>query len=478
MFCSRSSQVLPEVREYERGMATWLNAYVGPLMDGYILRLQNQLMGARLSVMQSHAGTISAQQAGQHAVRLLLSGPAGGLQGAHYVASMANIDKLLTFDMGGTSTDVALIDGKIRLTSEGQIDRYPVAVPMVDMHTIGAGGGSIAWLDSGGMLQVGPQSAGAQPGPACYGLGGTEPTVTDANLILGRLPQQTALGGGMAVDLEKASQVFSSLAEAMNCMIEEAARGVIRIANDHMAQALRVISVQRGLDPSEYSLTCFGGAGGLHVCELAELMGMDRALVPIHAGVLSALGMLVAPPSRQLSHAYHRRLCDCSQTEIDAELEKLTAQGQSELRHDGVTAYSVQYDLDLRYEGQSSSLQIAWQGLIDTEEAFHRQHESLYGHRLEIPVEVVNLRVGLEGKQPPPKLPRIETTADATAITHVKLMGEDRAVPVYDRLQLRPGQVLMGPALITEKVSTTMIIAGWSGEVDAYGNLMLRRIEP
>jgi N-methylhydantoinase A len=475
MFCSRSSSVLPEVREYERGMATWLNAYVGPLMEGYILRLQKRLVGARLSVMQSHAGTISAALAGHHAVRLLLSGPAGGLQGAHYVASQAGMEKLLTFDMGGTSTDVALIDGKIRLTSEGRIDRYPVAVPMVDMHTIGAGGGSIAWLDSGGMLQVGPQSAGARPGPACYGLGGTQPTVTDANLILGRLPGQTALGGGMAVDLKKANQAFLSLAEAMNCSVEEAARGVIRIANDHMAQALRVISVQRGLDPRDYSLTCFGGAGGLHVCELAELMGMDQALVPIHAGVLSALGMLVAPPSRQLSHAYNRRLSDCSQSDIASELERLSAQGKAELRYDGVTDFGIQHELDLRYEGQSSSLRLSWKDITFTEEAFHQLHESLYGHRLDIPVEVVNLRVGLEGKQQPPELPRLEAGPDAASLSIVQLAGDDQPVPVYDRLQLRSGQTLLGPALVTEKVSTTLIVAGWSGEVDPYGNLMLTK---
>jgi len=477
MFCSRSSSVLPEVREYERGMATWLNAYVGPLMEGYILRLQDNLNGARLAVMQSHAGTISAAQAGHHAVRLLLSGPAGGLQGAHYVASKAGMKRLLTFDMGGTSTDVALIDGKIRLTSEGRIDRYPVAVPMVDMHTIGAGGGSIAWLDSGGMLQVGPESSSARPGPACYGLGGTQPTVTDANLILGRLPGQTALGGGMAVDLEKAEQAFRSLAEAMNCSVEAAARGVIRIANDHMAQALRVISVQRGLDPRDYSLTCFGGAGGLHVCELAELMGMDQALVPIHAGVLSALGMLVAPPSRQLSHAYNRRLTDCSQADIETELERLTGLGKAELSHDGVTDFRIQHELDLRYEGQSSSLRLSWKDIAHTEEAFHGLHESLFGHRLDIPVEVVNLRIGLEGKQQPPELPRLAAGPDADPLSIVKLADDAQPVSVYDRVQLRPGQKLLGPALVTEKVSTTLILSGWSGEVDPYGNLILTKTD-
>jgi N-methylhydantoinase A len=475
MFCTRSSRVLPEMREYERGMATWLNAYVGPLMEGYILRLKEGLRDARLAVMQSHAGTISAAQAGKHAVRLLLSGPAGGLQGARHVASMAGIHKLLSFDMGGTSTDVALIDGQIRLTSEGHIDRYPVAVPMVDMHTIGAGGGSIAWLDAGGMLQVGPESAGARPGPACYGQGGQKPTVTDANLILGRLPRQTALGGGMSVDIEKSRQAFVPLAEAMGCRIEEAANGVIRIANDHMAQALRVISVQRGLDPRAYSLTCFGGAGGLHVCELAELLDMDKALVPIHGGVLSALGMLVAPPSRQLSHAFNRRLTECSNTEIEAALDSLAAQGRTELEHDGIMEIATHYNLDLRYEGQSSSLRLPWEDITGTLEAFHQLHESRFGHRLDIPVEVVNLRAGLEGKQEPPPLPHLETKKPAKPIAFENLQGCTDPVPVYERLELMTGQELQGPGLITEKVSTTLISAGWTCQVDDYGNLILSR---
>jgi N-methylhydantoinase A len=242
-----------------------------------------------------------------------------------------------------------------------------------------------------------------------------------------------------------------------------------------MAQALRVISVQRGLAPGAYSLTCFGGAGGLHVCELAELLGMDNALVPIHGGVLSALGMLVAPPSRQLSHAFNRLLAECSNMEIESALDSLAAQGRTELEHDGITEMATHYSLDLRYEGQSSTLRLPWQDITSTLEAFHQQHESRYGHRLDIPVEVVNLRAGLEGRQDPPPLPRLETSEPAEPVTFEDLQGCTDPVPVYDRLQLMAEQELSGPSLITEKVSTTMISSGWSCRVDDYGNLILSR---
>ena len=264
IFVSRASQILPECKEYERGIATWLNAYVGPLVEGYLQRLATGVAHARISVMQSSGGTIAAEHAGQQAVNMLLSGPAGGIAGAKYMGDCAQHSRLLTFDMGGTSTDVALIDGELQLITEGRIGHYPVAVPMVDMHTIGAGGGSIAWIDVGGLLRVGPESAGANPGPACYGKGGVRATVTDANLILGRLQADAFLGGSMTLDIEAARQAIHGIASNMDKGIEETAEGIIRIANEHMAQALRVMSVQRGIDPRQLTLTSFGGAGGLH----------------------------------------------------------------------------------------------------------------------------------------------------------------------------------------------------------------------
>ncbi|HKJ08516.1 MAG TPA: hydantoinase/oxoprolinase family protein, partial [Gammaproteobacteria bacterium] len=263
VFVSRSSAVLPEYREYERGVATWLNSYVGPLVQGYLGRLGSALAPASVTVMQSSGDTVDASAAGERSVHLLLSGPAGGLSGAAFVGRAAGSPRLLTFDMGGTSTDVALIDGEPRLTTEGTIGPYPVAVPMVDMHTIGAGGGSIATVDAGGMLQVGPQSAGADPGPACYGAGGSEATVTDANLVLGRLLPDAFLGGAMELDVGAAQRAVGRLARVMDVSVERAAAGIVQVANEHMAQALRVISVQRGVDPRTLVLTSFGGAGGL-----------------------------------------------------------------------------------------------------------------------------------------------------------------------------------------------------------------------
>ena len=476
IFVSRSSRVLPEYREYERGMATWLNAYVGPLMQGYLARLEAGVAAARLKVMQSHGGTIDAAQAGANAVQLLLSGPAGGLMGARHVARESARHRLLTFDMGGTSTDVALIDGEIGLTAESEIAGYPVAVPMVDMHTIGAGGGSIAWIDSGGLLQVGPQSAGAAPGPACYGQGGERPTVTDANLILGHLPQTTRLGGGMQVDVAAARAAMAPLAECLGLSIEAAAEGILRIANEHMAQALRVISVQRGIDPKGFTLMPFGGAGGLHVCALADALGMGRALVPMHGGVLSALGMLVAPPGRQLSRTLQGLLADLAEAGIEQALAAMEAEGRASLAEEGVAEVDVQRALDLRYEGQSTTLTVPWRGLAHAEADFHDAHREAYGHALEMPVELVNLRVGLTGTAPAVHLPTRPEAVLGEPAERLPVHGVEQPVPVYRRADLPAGARLPGPVLITEPVATTWVEPGWEVAVDATGNLFVARV--
>lgn len=475
MFVSRSSAVLPEYREYERGMATWLNAWVGPLVEGYVERLRAGLAPAPLTVMQSSGATVSAAQASRNAVQLLLSGPAGGLKGAQFVGRTAGCERLLTFDMGGTSTDVALIDGEPRLTGEGRIGPYPVAVPMVDMHTIGAGGGSLARVDAGGMLQVGPRSAGADPGPACYGRGGAEPTVTDANLLLGRLRPDAFLGGAMHLDVEAARRAMAPLAERLGLDPEAAARGIVDLANEHMAQALRVISVQRGEDPGDFVLVSFGGAGGLHVCALAEALGMERALVPVHAGVLSALGMLAAPRGRQLSQTRAGLLDICSDEELDRDLEALARQGLAALIEEGVRPEDVErrYSLDLRYLGQSYTLNLPWQGRASSGAAFHALHEQRYGHRLEQPVELVNLRVALTVAEAPPALAPVAGGAEGQP-DQCRLAGVAEPVPVWARERLRAGQVVTGPALVTETVSTTYLAPGWRLEVDALGNLHLQ----
>ncbi|VAW97900.1 N-methylhydantoinase A [hydrothermal vent metagenome] len=476
LFVSRSSKVLPEVREYERGIATWLNAAVGPLVAGYLQRLRDGAPQAHISVMQSSGGTISAARAGEQAVHMLLSGPAGGLAGARYIGKQAGCERLLTFDMGGTSTDVALLDGgELRLTSEGRIGDYPVGVPMVDMHTIGAGGGSIARVDAGGMLQVGPESAGATPGPACYGQGGTEPTVTDANLLLGRLHADAFLGGNMSLDVNAARHAVGRVAEPLGLSIEAAAEGIITVANEHMARALRMMSVARGVDPCELTLACFGGAGGLHVCALAEALGMENALVPVHAGVLSALGMLVAPRARHLSRTQTGLLDNTRETELDNAFNKLAAEGHTALRNEGVNEKDIKTHLsiDLRYRGQSYAINLPWQGIDTTREAFQQRHEALYGHRLQQDVEQVTLRIKVQGTSL--QIPLDDKATLEGVIDTAHIHRSETGVTVIPRISLQPEQDLRGPALITETVSTTWLAPGWRCRADNTGNLLLSR---
>lgn len=488
MFVCCSSQVLAEHREYERGMATALNAYVGPLMQGYLKRLSIGLASSQyatedpfssLAVMQSSGGTVDAERAGDHAVSLLLSGPAGGLKGAQYVAKLAGEQRLLSFDMGGTSTDVALMDGEIKLTSEASIGDYPVAVPMVDMHTIGAGGGSIAFVDAGGLLNVGPRSAGASPGPACYGKGGVEPTVTDANLVLGRLRADGFLGKGMSLDKEAAMRAMRRIAEPLGLSIEEAAEGVVRIANEHMVRALRTISVQKGYDPKTFALTCFGGAAGLHVCALADALHMTRAIVPVYGGVLSALGMLVSEPSRELSHSMIQLIMETSTQQLEQRFAELEARGMDEMKQELVASRAqVRRSVDLRYRGQSFTLNLELEpgqaiDLVEVEQAFHQQHKKNYGHALAMPVELVNVRVSIRGERPPFRLNSISHQPVGNTGKAVDCYGYQEPVRIYYREELARGQQLQGPALVLEKVSTTLIDKGWHCRVDDYANLLL-----
>jgi N-methylhydantoinase A len=427
--------------------------------------------------MQSSGEAIAAEQAARQAVRMLLSGPAGGLVGAGYVAAASGRRQLLTLDMGGTSTDVALIDGSPRLTREGRIGPWPVAVPMVDMHTIGAGGGSLAWVDAGGMLQVGPASAGADPGPACYGRGATEVTVTDANLVLGRIRSGAFLGGRMPLDLQAAEGAVGSLAHKLGLSLEQAAQGVIRVANEHMARALRVISIERGVDPRGFTLVSFGGAGGVHVCALADALGMTSALVPVNAGVLSALGMLATRPGRQLVHTRLGLLQALQDEDLQQAFSEIVGSGMEALVDEGIERREIEteYALDLRYQGQSYTLTIPWESLAQAEDDFHGQHESRYGHRMAAPVELVNLRVALRGRQMAMELKPALRSEYAEAIEQLSVWGVDAPVPRYERAQLAVGQVVAGPALITEMASTTWLEPGWGCRPDRAGNLILEK---
>jgi N-methylhydantoinase A len=352
---------------------------------------------------------------------------------------------------------------------------------MVDMHTIGAGGGSIATVDAGGLLQVGPQSAGADPGPACYGKGGRQATVTDANVVLGRLRPDRFLGGKMSLDEQASFKTVEALATPLNMDVVATATGIINIVNEHMARALRVMSVQKGIDPRQLTLTCFGGAGGLHVCALAEALDMTQAMVPIHAGVLSALGMLAAPRARHLSRTLNSPLAEMDIQELEAQFLLLEQSGSEALSQEGVAAEDIQRlrSVDLRYKGQSYTLNVPWQNKTQSEQLFHQLHEQRYGHRLVQPLELVTARVKLSGSKPDIPLNASSSTSRNTARPladqSVALPGIGEQVSVYSRENLPPEHIIKGPALITETVSTTFLAANWECRVDSFGNLILSK---
>ena len=465
LFVSRSSAVLAEIGEYERGIATWLNAFVGPGIGRYLGRLAEDLPKTRIAVMQSSGLTVSASQAAKHGVNLLLSGPAGGLVGARALGQLSGHPRLMTLDVGGTSTDVALVDGEIAVTREGRIGRYPVAVPMVDMHTIGAGGGSIARVDQQGMLHVGPESAGAAPGPACYGLGGSQATVTDANLILGRIPPGISLGGGRPLCLDRAEQAIQQIAQPLRLDSQLAAEGVIRVANELMAGALRVISVERGHDPRDFTLCCFGGAGGLHACELAELLDMSSVLVPIHAGVLSALGLLFSPPGREASHSILKPLKDAVRDSLLDRFAQLETELFSQLRSEGVASEAVQFSrlVELRYLGQSFALSLPWQGLDSLAADFNTRHRQRYGHALDHEVELVSIRVRARG---PARVPQVQ---------HFGIPAAPHRSAGIDRASIVQQGSVSGPASIVDEIGTSWLASGWRARIDPVGNLLLER---
>lgn len=501
-FISCSHNILPEVKEFERGIATWLNASVGPVISRYLKRLQQQLPKARISVMQSAGTTIAAAQAAEQAVRLLLSGPAGGLAAARSIGNQTGNQRLMSLDMGGTSTDVALLNGEIPLTSQSHLARWPLSIPTVDIHTIGAGGGSIANVDAAGMLLVGPQSAGANPGPACYGAGGTDATVTDANLVVGRIPARTLLGGYLPLDVDAANRAMAKLAERLHSGTLDAARGVLRLANEHMARALRVISVERGYNPADYTLLCFGGAGGLHACDIAGLLGMRRVLVPARSGVLSALGMLVSEPGRELSQAVLAPLSEVSDSEIETRFKQLEIDARAQLSREGCDETSIHFrrQVELRYQGQSAVIGIQWRPGAEHENLFHQAHLKASGMQLPQAIELVNIRLSARSE---PALASVEVdpastksadseyldsahldSADAGSEHGVKHSEPDEQVFSPDlgtnvvlrhRHAMQPGKILAGPAILTDEAATVWINPGWVGCSDRWGNLTLER---
>jgi len=474
---SLSHQVLPEFREYERAATVTLNAYLTPRLASYIGGLQRSLTrrGAQLSIMQSSGGILSAQAAAREPVRTILSGPAGGVTGALSVARRAGIDRLLSFDMGGTSTDVALLDAgrEPPTTIEGQVSGLPVRVPMLDIHTAGAGGGSLAWMDAAGALQVGPQSAGSDPGPACYGRG-EKATVTDANLSLGRLHPDHFLGGAMRLDQQRARVALESLREGAGFATTEAlAEGIVRVANARMEAALRQVSVERGYNPRSFTLLAFGGAGPLHACALASALGIREVLVPAVPGALSALGILDADLRREFSRTVMALPGSSQIARVFAELE---AEARDTFRHEGVVP-SLTRAADLRYQGQGFELRVDWGR--DVVRKFHALHEQSYGYAdKERTVEIVTLRILALARTRKPRqvaatLRRGDGSRARIAIHRIFEDGGWRRGTLYDRARLRPGDHFSGPAVIVELSATTYLPGGWMADVDGFSNLRL-----
>lgn len=481
---SVSHLILPEYREFERTSTVAINAYLQPLMGNYLRRLEKTT--PRLRVMQSSGGSISAQVAAAEPVRTILSGPAGGVVGALRTARAAGFQKIITFDMGGTSTDVALCerDG-VRMTNEAAVAGLPVAVPVMDIHTVGAGGGSIARVDEGGSLRVGPESAGADPGPACYGRS-LLPTVTDAHVVLGHFGGAGLLGGEFVLDEARARKAITALAVQLSkaarrtVNLIEAAEGVLSVANTNMERALRRISVERGFDPRDFALLPFGGAGGLHAVELARALRIPRVILPNSAGALSAIGVLAADVVRNQSRTLMLDVGTGIEKKLEKAFREMERTAADVLRREGfpATKQKHQRSLALRYKGQSFELEIKrTTGNITAH--FHRAHRERYGYEQpESIVEVVSARVRSAGVVEKLDMKRggVSRKQFAKPAKHVTayLDGKQSNAGIYDRSELRPGMKLRAPAIVTEYSSTTLIPAGARAEVDASGNLIIQ----
>jgi N-methylhydantoinase A/oxoprolinase/acetone carboxylase beta subunit len=451
LYRSVSHELVPEYREYERASTTLINAYVGPLMDAYLADLESY----DISLMQSNGGHITAAEARRQAVRTILSGPAGGVVGATAVARASGFTRMLGFDMGGTSTDVSLVGTRPRLTTEAVVDGFPIRIPMLNINTVGAGGGSLARVDEGGLLRVGPESAGADPGPACYGKG-DRATVTDAHVVLGRIATNQFLGGDMRIDVARAEAAVDRIARQISTTRVAAAEGIVRVANASMERAIRVVSVERGHDPRDFALAAFGGCGGLHACEIAGELGIRIVIVPQMAGALSALGMLLADRVRDYSaSALHA-----------ADIEVLFASLERRARAE-MPGCRLERSADIRYAGQSYELN------VPLAKAFHAEHRKVYGYSDPgRAVEIVTVRVKATIKVTKPAIRKETSTGVAAdAIRRIRIDGRWVRTPVYHRAALS-SKPRSGPALILDYGATTLIPPSWRFRLDGAGNLI------
>jgi N-methylhydantoinase A len=491
---STSAAVMPEMYEYERTETTVVNSYVRPVVSKYVANLQGEIqrrMGGdvNLRILRSDGGLSSAQGAMDQPVNLLMSGPAGGVAGALWIAKQAKIKNLLTFDMGGTSTDVALIqDSVARTRRETRVGDVTVRAPSIDVRTVGAGGGSIAYIpELTKALRVGPQSAGAVPGPAAYKKGGEEPTVTDANVVLGYLPSDAKLGGDMEISRELAAKAVSKVADALGKSIEDAAEGIVRIVNENMVGALRLVSVEQGYDPRDFALIGFGGAGPLHANALARIVKSWPAVIPPGPGVLCAYGDATTRLRNEASQTFVTLVRETSDKEITDRLNELVASAAKELTDEGVAAgeQAVLYQLDIRYKGQGMKLTVdiaaadfAAEGIAGVTKRFDAEHEQLFTFALDAEHELVGLRAVVQGAEksfinPEGKREGADSSAARTQPTRLYADGAWQDGYIYDRGKLKPGNKVAGPAIVTEMDSTTVILPDHVGVIDDVGNILI-----
>ena len=486
-----SSDILPEFREYERTLVTVMNAYVSPSMLSYLTSFEDKLKAIQISshvnIVRSDGGLMSVKGASDFPVHTMLSGPAGGVSGAAFLAKLAGYENALGFDMGGTSTDVSLIqDGKPLISRQTSLGYYPIKIPSVEVHSVGAGGGSIAHVPMTGALRVGPESTGAAPGPACYGKGGEQPTVTDANLLLGRLPPRL-LDGKMDLDLKAAEEAVGKIARTLELDQYQAAQGILDIANENMFGALRLISVQKGLNLRDFALVAFGGAGPLHGNAMGILGNCYPVIVPPTPGVLSALGFLCSDVKNEFAQTYVHNVREAKGSQLEEIYGRLSQEARGWLRQEGIDEgrQELSYQADVRYfrQGDELALQVNPDnmrngGLADLEARFASAHERLYGFRLDRPVELVNLRAMCSGQVEKMQLPTFELeTPDASSAIfeqhQVYFRGGFANANIYDRKLLRAGNHVVGPAIVAQADSTTVIHPDHVGIVDRYLNIMI-----
>ena len=483
---SCSHEILPEYREYARFSTTVANAYIRPVLEKHLSTLtESEKFPKPFRLMLSNGGCISTDNFESAGINTVLSGPAGGVIGAYHIAKTAGFEKIITFDMGGTSTDVSLCDEDISMTTESTISGLPIKVPLIDIHTVGAGGGSIATIDSGGALRVGPESAGAEPGPICYGNSGKEITVTDANLFLGRISPNLFLGGQMSLEVDTVREYIDVFSKKIKLPALETADGILKIANAAMERAIKVISVERGYDTRDFTLVSFGGAGGLHAAFLAQNLGIQKVLIPPNGGLLSAYGMLFADVVKDYSQTV---LWKCAgnnkhiHKQLDTGFDILLKQAERDMKTEGFASDQliIKRSLDMRYEGQSYELNVLLES-IDSNyiDHFHAIHEQRFSYaRPESVVEIVNLRLSAIAETNKPEI-NYGSNSDSklanlkTESYQVIFDGESYLTDFYHRELLQPGMQIQGPAIITEFSATTVIPPNFLVTVDVYGNLIL-----